>query len=287
MANGFPCPDCSKSSLPNSMGDRARDISAVLTELPGWFGGRVDVARAGVMGHSRGTVSALASAGGSTAWGFGPEPRVKAIMGMAIGAPNVTNGANLANVTVPALLVRGMEDDNSVPAVSLHALKTIASTDKRLVDVTFGTHRSFDSTYCAQLQSAAAAFDTDHSGKVESGELANTRPILDRHTVGLIAASAPGFLSGKAAHYCAFRFFTSPVNIEQIVAATPNAEYACVGDICTVVPPTPPADAPAGNHDVRDHHLHRPLHGPGHRPGQAADDRAGGGLLRPQARTRR
>ena len=68
MANGFPTSDCSKNSVPNSMADRARDISAVLTELPGWFGGRVDVKRAGVMGHSRGTVTALAAAGGSASW---------------------------------------------------------------------------------------------------------------------------------------------------------------------------------------------------------------------------
>ena len=236
-SNGSPSPDCSKNILANSMADRARDISAVLTELPGWFGGRVDVARAGVLGHSRGTVSALASAGGSGTWGFRPEPRVKAIMGMAIGTQNVTSGADLAAVEIPTLLVRGMEDDNSVPAVSLNAHNAISSSDKRLVDVTFGTHRSFDSTYCAQLQSAAAAFDVNHSGTVEPQELTNTRPILDRHTVGLIAASAPAFVSGKAAHYCAFRFFTSPVNIEQLVAATPNAEYACSGAACTVVPP--------------------------------------------------
>ena len=78
-------------------------------------------------------------------------------------------------------------------------------------------HRSFDSTYCAQLQSAAAH--------------AQNKPnaILDLHTVGLIAASAPGFLSGKAVHYCAPRFFTSPVNIQRVVASTSNAEYACSG----------------------------------------------------------
>src|SRR3954451_11922499 len=68
LPNGSPSPDCSKSSVPNSMADRARDISAVLDELPGWFGGRVDVARAGVMGHSRGTVTALPAAGGSAPW---------------------------------------------------------------------------------------------------------------------------------------------------------------------------------------------------------------------------
>jgi predicted dienelactone hydrolase len=245
--NGFPTSDCNKNSVPNSMAERARDIAAVLDRLPGWFDGRVDSSRAGVMGHSRGTVSALAAAGGSTAWGFGPEPRVKAVMGMAIGAQNLVSGVNLANVTVPTLLVRGLEDDNpaGAPGVSLNAFNAIPlATDKRLESLTFATHRSFDSTYCQQLQSAAAAFDTtgpngDPDGIVTAAEAGNPRKVLDRHTVALIAASAPGFMSGKAAHYCAFRHFGGPVNIEQMVAATPNAEYACdaAGD-CTVLLPT-------------------------------------------------
>ena len=61
--------------------------------------------------------------------------------------------------------------------VSRNATAAIASTDKRLEEVANATHRSFDSTYCAQLQSAGAAFDTNHNGKVERGEeLANARP---------------------------------------------------------------------------------------------------------------
>lgn len=78
-------------------------------------------------------------------------------------------------------------------------------------------HRSFDSTYCAELQSAAAHVKSD------------PKAILDLHTVGLIAASAPGFLSGKAVHYCAPQYFTSPVNIQRVVASIPNSEYFCPG----------------------------------------------------------
>jgi predicted dienelactone hydrolase len=246
----IPGGDCSKSSVPFSMADRSRDVSKVLNELPAWFGGRVDVSRAGVMGHSRGTVTALAAAGGSAPWSAalncaqpaGPDPpcwpgviretRVKAIMGMAIGAQAITFAADLAKVEVPALLVRGMKDTNSLPVISKNAFDAIRSADKRLVDISNATHRSFDSTYCAQLQSAGAAFDTDGDGVVEGSatpgapsEVTNTRPILDRHTVGLIAASAPGLISGKAVHYCASDFFTSPVDITDLVESTPNAEF--------------------------------------------------------------
>jgi predicted dienelactone hydrolase len=256
--DGRPSP-CARVSVPFSMPDRAQDVSTVLDELPAWFAGRVDVERAGVMGHSRGTVTALAAAGGSAAWSaptipvtvqcataqpadglcwpLEREPRVKAIIGMAIGAPAITSGVDLANVTVPALLVRGMKDTNSRPEVSKDAFDRISSANKILVDIPNATHRSFDSTYCAQMQSAGAAFDTDRDGVVEGSEVTSTRPILDRQTIGLIGASAPGFLSGKAVHYCAEGYFTGPVDIRRVVAATPNSEYACVATSCAIVPP--------------------------------------------------
>ena len=218
----FPCndglaPPCSRSSVPNSMRDRVSDISHVLDALPGWLGDRVDISRVGVLGHSRGTVTALTAAGGSTSWGIQADHRVDAIMGLAIGAQAITDTVDLAQVRVPAVLVAGGLDQNSVQAVSEHAFATIGSADKLLVEIPHATHRSFDSTYCAQLQSAAA-----HAKN-------NPNAILDLHTVGLIAASAPGFLSGKAVHYCAPKYFTTPVNIQQVVASTFNAEYSCSG----------------------------------------------------------
>jgi predicted dienelactone hydrolase len=254
----FPCSDglagpCARASVPNSMQDRVNDISHILGALPGWFGDRVDATRAGVLGHSRGTVTALAAAGGSTAWGFGPlrtpggQPMVKAVMGMAIGAPAITFAANLATVTVPAVLVAGGRDRNSVQQVSEDAFEAVSSDDKLFVGIPNATHRSFDSTYCGQLQSAGAAFDLDHDGVVElsdldtdgdrvveRSELDSSRAILDLHTVRLIAASPPGGNSGKAVHYCAAEFFTSPVDIRELVGAlageAPGSEFSCLDE---------------------------------------------------------
>jgi predicted dienelactone hydrolase len=230
--NGLPGP-CSPLStannVRNNMRDRVSDISWIIgaRALPGWFGDRVDMTRVGVMGHSRGTVTALTAAGGSAGWDIDPlcrvvaadgncrEPAVKAVMGLAIGGANVTNMVNLAKVTAPALLVAGGLDKNSDESISEHAFETISSADKLFVSIPNAVHRSFDSTYCAELQSAAANVNIDPNA------------ILDRNTVGLIAASAPGGVSGKAVHYCAPQYFTSPENIQQVVASSPNSEYFC------------------------------------------------------------
>jgi predicted dienelactone hydrolase len=120
---------CSKSDVPTSMADRVHDISKVLATLPDWFGDRVDTDRAGVLGHSRGTVTALAAAGGSAAptsdatcqttgdlcWPLERDGRVRAIMGMAIAVPTITRGGGLSNATVPTLLVAGRLDETSPP----------------------------------------------------------------------------------------------------------------------------------------------------------------------------
>src|SRR6185436_12971634 len=152
---------------------------------------RVDMQKVGVMGHSRGTVTALGSAGGSTRWGFGPDPRVKAIMGMAIGARPIRDGINLADIKVPTLLVAGQKDTNTVPAISMEAIAAIGSADKTYLEIPNGTHRTFDSTYCAQLTSAASFAN------------GNPRAVLDQYSVPLIGSSAPGLISGKASFYCA------------------------------------------------------------------------------------
>jgi predicted dienelactone hydrolase len=214
----IPCEDgrispCSRTNVARSIDDRVHDISAILNALPGWFGARIDVAKAGVMGHSRGTITALAAAGGSDVYGVAPEARVRAIMGMANGVRALKDNMNLAKITVPTLLVAGGLDRNSEQAVSEEAYAAIRSPDKRFVAIPNATHRSFDSTYCAQLQSAAAIAQ------------ANPRAILDQYSVPLIAASGPGGISGKAVHYCASSSFTSPVDIRPLVASTPLSEF--------------------------------------------------------------
>jgi predicted dienelactone hydrolase len=231
-SDGRPSGSCSRPSVPLSMTDRLRDISKVLDALPGWFGDRVDASQVGVLGHSRGTVTALAAAGGTAAWGpppqevgparglncvprvpgqpapefcwpaVRPEPRVRAIMGMAIGARPVTFGANVPNVTVPTLLVAGTLDETSPHAVSGEAFDGISSDEKAFVSIQNATHRSFDSTYCDQTQA---------SGAIAQG---NPRAILDLHTArGILTAPT----SGRATQYCSYATFTNPTDITPLV----------------------------------------------------------------------
>ena len=225
----LPCDDgrpgpCSRLDNARSIDDRVRDVSAIINALPGWFGTRADLAKVGLMGHSRGTITALAAAGGSLpAWGFGPEPLVRAIMGLAIGARPLRDMLDLAKVTVPTLLVAGGKDRNTPQAISEETIPRLGSVDKSLLVLPNATHRSFDSTYCAQLQSSAAI------------AMANPRAVLDAFSVPLIAASPPGGNSGKAVHYCAESFFTTPVDIRPRIAATPNSEFPpALNDVCSL-----------------------------------------------------
>ena len=125
---------------------------------------------------------------------------------------------------VPAVLVAGGLDRNSVQAVSANAFAAIKSADKLFVGIPNAVHRSFDSTYCAQLQSAGEAVDPTmtESSRTRSP---NSGPVLDLRTVRLIAAAPTTGISGKAVHYCAPDYFTSPVDIRNLVASTPNAEF--------------------------------------------------------------
>jgi predicted dienelactone hydrolase len=201
--DGLPSP-CSRAGVAKSMTDRVHDVSAVLDALPTWFRERVDMTRVGMMGHSRGTVTALAVAGGSTAWGFPPEPRVKALMGMAIGVPAITFGADVQNITIPALLLAGALDTTSPPAVSKAALDKMASTEKELVIFQNAKHRHFDSGLCAQTQSSGAIGQAD------------SRAILDLQTAtGLLTFPS----SGVPMDFCSFDTFTTPTDIRPLVAS--------------------------------------------------------------------
>ena len=196
--------DCSKTNVPNSIADRVRDVSYVLNALPGWLGSRVDVAQAGVFGHSRGTLTALTAAGGSTVWGVAPEPRVQAIMGVSIGVQALASQVSLTNVKTPALLAAGALDATSPPSVSKFAYDTISSVDKRYVEIPNAHHRTFDSTYCDQAQSSGAIATADPTRR------------LDKHTFDLMATHPT---SGRTQDYCPYSAFTSPADVTGLLFA--------------------------------------------------------------------
>jgi predicted dienelactone hydrolase len=217
----FPSPT---QSVRESMIDRVSDISAVIDALPVWFGERADISRVGVMGHSRGTVTALAAAGGSTCWGFSADPRVKAIMGLAIGGGNVTFAADVQNVTVPTLLVAGSLDMTAKPAISMAAYNKVASIDKTFVLIPNAEHRHFDSALCAQTQSSGAI------------ATANPMAILDLRTVQTLVSVALTPTSGVAMDFCGPTTFTSPEpGIEPLVTSLTGF---------TFIPPDAPTNVP-------------------------------------------
>ena len=195
-----PCNDtrpapCSRLDVPTSIADRVKDVSAIISSLPTWFGPRADTFRVGMMGHSRGTATALAATGG-TNYGVVPDPRVRAVMGMAIAVQAIANNISIANVKVPLLMVAGSKDATSPPAVSLYAYNQAASVDKQNVVIENGFHRTFDSTYCDQVQSAGTIARADANA------------VLDRQTFNQIAVHPS---SGGAVDYCARSTFTAPV----------------------------------------------------------------------------
>jgi predicted dienelactone hydrolase len=207
--DGLPSP-CARANVPKSMTDRVHDVSAVIDALPLWFGNRVDVTRVGVMGHSRGTVTALAAAGGSRTWNFPAETRVKAIMGLAIGARAITFAADVQNVTVPALLVAGTLDVNPPFEVSRDAFNMLGSPEKEFVLIENAKHRHFDSGLCAQVQSSGAIAQ------------ANTRAILDLQTIRTLIQPVP---AGVAMDFCGIETFTNPGDIRALVASLTGFDF--------------------------------------------------------------
>jgi predicted dienelactone hydrolase len=198
------------SAVTRSMRDRVRDVTAVLDSLQGphgWLGDRADVKRAGVFGHSRGSVTALAAAGGSTAWGIDPEPRVKAVMGLAIGAPPLTFAVDLANIFVPTLLVAGTLDAVSSQEVSEVAFEMISSEEKLFVAIEGGHHRSYSSANCNLTQSAGAIAQ------------ASTRAVLDSHMMSHLSTGGRTGNAGSSTDYCRYDTFVNPVDIRPITFA--------------------------------------------------------------------
>jgi predicted dienelactone hydrolase len=195
-----PCLDGLNKALQN----RALDLSALLDVVPSIFGDRVDMDKIGVLGQSRGSLTALASAGGSTPLNIKPEPRIKAIMTMTIGMRTATFSVDLANVKLPALMVTSKADRNADMSIAVDAFNTISSEEKALVVLERGEHAVYSSNRCAQMQAAGAVFQ-DHP-----------KAIGEQLTLENMLLSAN---SGTPIDYCNFASFTQPVDIRPTVFA--------------------------------------------------------------------
>jgi predicted dienelactone hydrolase len=215
--DGLP-PPCAHTDVPSDMVDRYNDVQAILDNLPDWFGPGVDMNRVGMLGHSRGTVTALAVAGGSIVWKqnngmpLSADPRIKGLMGLAIGTQLITFGANISNITVPVWLVAGDLDKNSPLAISASAIAALPNTnmDKLLITLHNGVHRHYDSGYCAQMQS---------SGSIAQ---ANAAAKLDLQTLSNILVSPNKNIGGGATDICALSYFETPVDIEAFTNTVPS-----------------------------------------------------------------
>lgn len=206
----MPCPDgrlfpCIELVAQNVAINRARDVSGTLDMLPLLFGARVDTDRAGVMGHSAGGITAVIVAAGSTVLGIPRDPRVKSLLPLAPGPGINLPQLDMENVTVPTLVVVG--DLDSDPEPSRRIFDTVPSTDKAFVRLRDTMHRTFNSSFCDQMQASGAA------------TLANpVRGILDRHTLNnTLALGNPR--NGSTLDYCTHGYFTSPVDIRALVSS--------------------------------------------------------------------
>jgi hypothetical protein len=140
-------------------------------------------------------------------------------MGLAIGGLNVTFAVNLANITVPTLLVAGTFDAVSPLEVSEAAFEQIRSEEKLFVTIDGAHHRSYSSTNCNLTQSAGAiAQDLTRIDK------ANPRAVLDLHMMTHLSTGGRSANGGSSKDYCRHDTFVNPVDIRPITLALSGFE---------------------------------------------------------------
>ena len=126
-------------------------------------------------------------------------------MGLANGARDITFGADVQDITVPALLVGGELDPTTL--VSKEVFDRLPSTGKAFVLIPNAKHRHFDSGLCAETQSSGAI------------AVANSRAILDLQTVRTLVTGGSLRDNGRSMDYCGFETFTNPIDIRALVAS--------------------------------------------------------------------
>jgi predicted dienelactone hydrolase len=199
-------PPCLDTAAKN-MADRALDVKKVLDSLPIALGDNVDMNEVYAMGHSRGSMTALAMAGGSVFFHIAPDPRVKAVLTLASAMAAIIGNLDLQNVTVPALAISGELDTNPPATVRDTLFARLSSEDKALVIVRGARHRGLlGSAFCSEMQATGGVAITDPS-----------RHVLERLNFTSVLTISP---NGGATENCNFSYFVNPVDVRPLVQST-------------------------------------------------------------------
>ena len=197
-----PCID----AMPKSMTNRQLDLVKIIDSNGIYLGNRVDVSRVGVIGQSRGSMTALAAAGGSALWAITPDPRILGVMTLATGSTANMASVNMEQITVPTLMVVGTKDGMNPFFIAQASFERIPeSTPKALVIIEGAHHRVYGDTYCAQAQIAAAISQS------------NPLAILEDDVMFNLYRAAPN--SGSPLDWCTYDTFVNPVDVAAFTSA--------------------------------------------------------------------
>lgn len=155
VANTQAIPDQNDLNRPADVSRLIDDMLARSKATGDVFSGRVDANRIGVVGHSYGGYTAVATTSGHTTplGSVTPDPRVKAIVTHAPYTLRLTP-AELAADKVPTMLIAGTKDITTPTATNaMVAFESITGPPVILAQITGAAHQSFTDvcTYLDQI----------------------------------------------------------------------------------------------------------------------------------------
>jgi predicted dienelactone hydrolase len=139
---------------------RARDLSLVIDVMlfrsadpDDLLAGSIDPTRIGISGHSAGGAAALSASGGWGAKGIVADQRIKA---MALSEPSINSLDDAATITIPYLVMGGLQNRNGLAVPRLFDATTLAMP--RIYALTpNATHFNYLTSMCSEIDQTREA----------------------------------------------------------------------------------------------------------------------------------